>query len=281
MPLEYVLCIWCGFDLTAEHIRRSGIQIGRKEAFGRMKKVIINPLQAFKEISLIPDLNGARWIFYLIGVAMTLNMLAIFSKINGLAFNLDIANAWEYFGSTARVENNDPLIGISVSFLVGIAFLIVQPIVLLLIFNVVWKIGARLIAGLSRSFGGTGDRVKIKAAIAYSLVPVLLAWSAAWLIRLVTPKVNISDYSDECSDVSGDSVVNIDGDRSCYSSIEKAIIEVSQTGFGGIGRYLIIIGWIWATVLGIIGISRATRISIVESVIVAGIPYLLFMTIVT
>ena len=87
VPIEYVVCVWCGFDLTAEHIRRSGIIIGRNEAFSRMKRVTLDPINAFKEITLIPDLKGPRYILYFIGVAMTLNMLAIFSKLDGLEFN--------------------------------------------------------------------------------------------------------------------------------------------------------------------------------------------------
>ena len=61
--------------------------MGPKEAVVRMRKVIVNPIEAFKEIALVPDLMGGRLIFYFIGVAMTLNMLAIFNKLDGLAFN--------------------------------------------------------------------------------------------------------------------------------------------------------------------------------------------------
>ena len=251
VPIEYVLCVWCGFDLTSEHIRRSGIRIGRNEAFGRMKKVIVNPNQAFKEITLLPDLTGGRLIFYLTGVAITLNMLAVFSKLDGLSFNdPDLLPVVSFL-----------FIDISVAFVVGIAFLAIQPIVLLLVFTWVWRTATRVISILSRSFGGTGDREKIRAAIGYSMVPVLLGWTAALLIRLITPK-----NSDE---ISG------------YESVENAMVEVTLSGIGNVGQYLIMLGWIWATILGIIGISKAARISIAESVIVAGIPYIIFMTIVT
>ncbi|MHA2169393.1 MAG: Yip1 family protein [Candidatus Kariarchaeaceae archaeon] len=252
VPEEYVLCVWCGFDLTAEHIRRSGVRIGRKEAVERMRKVVINPVQAFKEITLIPDLNGGRIIFYLIGVAITLNMLAVFSKLDGLSFNdSGLENAFEF-----------SFIRISVPTVIGIVFLVIQPVVLLVIFTFVWRTGARLIAALSKSFGGSGDQLKIRAVIGYSMLPVLFGWSLAWLFRLVAGKETVNDPNS-------------------YESVEEALRNVSLEGIGAVGNFFIVVGWLWATVLGIIGISRATRISIAEAVIVAGIPYILFMTIVT
>ncbi len=253
VPIEYVVCVWCGFDLTAEHIRRSGIVVGRSEAFGRMKRVTLSPVSAFKEISLIPDLKGPRYIFYLIGFAMTLNMLAVFSKLDGLAFNdenleLDIYPAYG--------------IGIKVTTVIALAFLLIQPIFLFIIFTYVWRWATRFIGFLSRTFGGTGDKQKIRSVIGYSMLPVLYGWTLAWLLRLLSPSVTVDDPES-------------------YASVEEAIISVTKNGIGGVANFIIIVSWIWAAVLAIIGISRVTRLSYIEGVIVAGFPYLLFMTVVT
>jgi len=251
VPIEYVLCVWCGYDLTGEHIRRSGIQIGRKEAFGRMKKVIVSPIQAFKEISLIPELKGGRWVLYMIGIAMTLNMLAVFSKLENMSFNGEEAE----FIITTRIS-------IPVTFIILLTFLLIQPLVLLMVFTIVWKVGTRIVVIMAQSFGGSGDREKVRAVLGYSMIPVLLAWSLSWLIRLITSSTS--------------------GDVNDYSDVEASVVTVTQDGFlGGLANGLITIGWIWATVLGIIGISKSTRISYAEAIIVAGLPYLLFMSIVT
>ncbi|OLS25723.1 MAG: hypothetical protein HeimC2_17790 [Candidatus Heimdallarchaeota archaeon LC_2] len=253
VPIEYVVCVWCGFDLTAEHIRRSGIVVGRNEAFGRMKRVTLDPFNTFKEISLIPDLKGPRYIFYFIGVAMTLNMLAVFSKLDGLAFNDENLEIILY----ARYN-----IGIKVTTVIALTFLLIQPIFLFIIFNFVWRTGTRFIGFLSKTFGGTGDKEKIRSVIGYSMLPVLYGWTLAWILRLLSPSETVSDPDS-------------------YASIEEALITVSKDGIGAVANFIIILSWIWAAGLAIIGISRVTRLSYVEGVIVAGFPYLLFMTVVT
>lgn len=256
VPIEYVVCVWCGFDLTAEHIRRSGITIGRNEAFSRMKRVTLDPINAFKEITLIPDLKGPRYILYFIGVAMTLNMLAVFSKLDGLAFNEEELKLVLYtFTSGSEIS-------IKVTTIIALTFLIIQPLFLLLIFNYIWKIATRFINFLSKTFGGTGDKEKIRSILGYSLLPVLFGWTIAWLLRLLSGTTEVSDPQG-------------------YTEIEAAMIIVSKEGIGAVANFFILISWIWAAVLAVIGVSRATRLSYIEGVIVAGFPYLLFMTVVT
>ncbi|MHA2027996.1 MAG: YIP1 family protein [Candidatus Kariarchaeaceae archaeon] len=255
VPIEYVVCVWCGFDLTAEHIRRSGIVIGRREAFGRMKRVTLDPINAFKEITLIPDLKGPRYILYFIGVAMTLNMIAVFGKLDGLEFNKESAEIglFSVLGNTITVK---------VTTIIALTFLIIQPIFLLLIFNYIWRVATRFVSYLSRTVGGTGDKEKIRSIMGYSLLPVLYGWVIAWLLRLLSSSTTVEDPQG-------------------FTEIEAAIITVSKEGIGAVANFIIILSWIWAAGLAIIGISRATRLSYVEGVIVAGLPYLLFMTVVT
>ena len=140
----------------------------------------------------------------------------------------------------------------------GITFLVIQPLILFVIFSVVWRYSTRFLGFFSRTFGGTGDREKVQAVIGYSLLPVLIGWTLAWLMRALANTVS-SDQS--------------------YASVEEAIVSITQSGVGGVGNFFIVIGWLWATVLGVLGISRATRISHIESIIVAGLPYLMFMSV--
>ena len=55
VPNEYVLCVWCGFDLTLEKIRKAGITIDNRDALARMVRVVTKPPSTFKDISLLPD----------------------------------------------------------------------------------------------------------------------------------------------------------------------------------------------------------------------------------
>ncbi len=251
VPIEYVMCVWCGYDLTAEHIRRSGIRIGKKEAIERMKKLIKNPIQTFKEIILIPDYIGGKIILYGIAFLMTINMLTVFGKLKNLDFN---QNTSRLFIGTR--------ISIPFKLLADLLLIIVQPIILFIIFSIVWKVSVRIIEWISKSFGGKGDRTKIRAVIGYSLLPVLFGWAIQFLITLITPSQTVSNVLS-------------------YSAIEQSLLYITKKSFFGIlGLIFVLIGWLWSTILGIIGISKATKISYFEGIIVAGVPYLIFLSIV-
>jgi hypothetical protein len=143
-------------------------------------------------------------------------------------------------------------------------FLIAQPLVLYLIFMAVWKIAARIMSLFSRSVGGRGDKIKIRAVIGYSMLPVLFAWTLNWLLRLITPSQDI----------------NVSTANITYQDVDAAVVSFSEQGFGVVTQIVMWLGWIWALVLGVIGMRYAARLSYIEAAIVAGIPYVLFMTIV-
>lgn len=254
VPIEYVVCVWCGFDLTAEHIRRAGIVIGRKEAFQRMIKMIRDPFRTAKEIALIPDLTGGKLIFYLLGIAMTLNMIVVFGKLDGTDFNA--SDAGIQIALSKRIS-----FLISFKFIVGVTFLLVQPIVLYLIFRFVWKYSTRIMKVLIKSVGGHADDEKIKCAIGYSMFPVLLGWTLSLLFTLMSSKVNITGGV-------------------TYNSINDAVVQITRHGVGIVGYIFIIIGWIAAIVLMVINMRQVAKMSIAESVVAAGLPSTFMMIIV-
>lgn len=254
VPIEYVICVWCGFDLTAEHIRRAGIKIGKRESVDRMVNLVRSPITTAKEISLIPDLTGGKLILYFIGVVMTLNMLVVFGKLGGTDFNDSEA------GINIVLSAKISFI-ISFKFIVGLAFLAVQPIVLYLIFFGIWKFSARILLMLTKSIGGFGDILKIRSVIGYSLFPVLLGWSLSLLMTLMASPVNISGSID-------------------YNSISFAVIEITRSGIGFVGYIFIILGWIWTVLLSVITMRQAAKLSTFESMIVAGIPSTILLVVV-
>jgi hypothetical protein len=248
VPTEYVLCVWCGFDLTAEQIRRAGITIDNRDAVFRMRRVILSPRNAFREISILPDLRGGKLVLYAIAVMMTLNMIIVLRKIEDLTYNDPELILLRYRA-----------IEINIRFVLNLIYLLLQPLVLYVVFLTIWKWSARILSALSKSFGGRGDREKIRAIIGYSMVPVLLAWTLSWFLHLLSPRVTAGSAS--------------------YESIEAAVLAVSEQGLGVISMIFMWIAWLWATALGIIGMKNVGRLSWIESTFVAGIPYAIFITI--
>jgi len=254
IPTEYVTCIWCSFDLSAEHIRRSGITIGRKEALRRVIKVARSPVEAFKEISLIPELKGGRLILLGIGFLITLHLLVIFGKMDGISFNedpiyLSLADASV---TTFTVISTNVLLWF-ISKLPTIFLLILSPLFFLFIFTVALRWGTRFVLIFSRILGGGSDKQKTRAAIGYSLTPVLIGYLITLPLRLFSPSTIVS--------------------QSTYTEIQSAIEKMDQSGIGVFINILMIISWIWATVLAIIGVGRATKLPVIESTIATGIPF--------
>ena len=273
VPNEYVLCVWCGFDLTLEKIRKAGITIDNRDALARMVRVVTKPPSTFKEISLLPDNRGGKMVLFAIAVIMTFNMIAIMSKLDGLIMNSEEFESYlvidlpilapislPWFGDNTIDFEIDIHIKLSGKFFINLFILAVQPLLLYLMFLQIWKVSIRILALLSRTFGGRVDNDKIKSVVGYSLIPVLIGWTLAWLSRLFTPEVNVSGSS--------------------YEDIQSGIKSFSEEGPGLIGLTFLYLGWAWTFALGIIGMKNASRLSWVEAFLVTLLSYGVFIAVV-
>ena len=273
VPNEYVLCVWCGFDLTLEKIRKAGITIDNRDALARMVRVVTKPPSTFKEISLLPDNRGGKMVLFAIAVIMTFNMIAIMSKLDGLIMNSEEFESYlvidipiyrnlplPWFGDNTIDFEIDIHIKLSGKFFINLFILAVQPLLLYVMFLQIWKVSIRILALLSRTFGGRVDNDKIKSVVGYSLIPVLIGWTLAWLSRLFTPEVNVSGSS--------------------YEDIQSGIKSFSEEGPGLIGLTFLYLGWAWTFALGIIGMKNASRLSWVEAFLVTLLSYGVFIAVV-
>lgn len=280
VPNEYVLCVWCGFDLTLEKIRKAGITIDNRDALARMVRVVTKPPSTFKEISLLPDNRGGKMVLFAIAIIMTCNMIVIMSKLDGLIMNSEEFESYLVIDLPILVPISIPLFGtdditglrnsldfdidmhikLSGKFFINLFILAVQPFLLYIMFLQIWKVSIRILALLSRTFGGRVDNDKIKSVVGYSLIPVLIGWTLAWLSRLFTPEVNVSGSS--------------------YEDIQSGIKSFSEEGSGLIGLTFLYLGWAWTFALGIIGMKNASRLSWVEAFLVTSLSYGVFIAVV-
>ncbi len=252
VPIEYVTCVWCGYDLTGEHIRRAGIKIGRKDAFRRMYRVMRDPFNTMKEISLIPDTKGVRWTIYFIGVALTFHMLVILRKIKGLAFNEQ-----DFVTQSSIISN---IINFLISRLPTLVFLIFWPFLFVIVFTVILRFAARIINTFNKALGGGYDKQKVRVILGYSLVPVLAGYVVTIIFRLFTPSQEITSLS--------------------YEAIAAIITTMAESGIGLFIKYVQLLFWLWGMVLAVYGMSKAANLSIAETAITTGIPYLMFILLV-
>lgn len=249
VPTEYVTCVWCGYDLTAEYIRRSGIKIGRKEAFQRIYGVIRNPVQAFKEITLIPEKKGGIMVLWFTGISITLHFMIILKKLVGIEYD----TSPHY---TASVLRN--ILAFLLGFIPFFIFIIFAPLLFLAIFSIMWWLATKIVVFLAKLVGGGSDKAKIRAVIGYSVAPVMVGWTVTVPLRLFAPKISVTSGS--------------------YQSIQGALTSINNSGIGIVIHIIIILSWLWTLAVAYIGIKRASNLSVVEAVIVAGIPYGLLLT---
>jgi hypothetical protein len=250
VPTEYITCVWCGFDLTAEHIKKAGIVFDNRDIALRAYKVIRNPIQAFREIAILPDSKGGLYTIYLIGLMITLHIIIIMAKISAVGFDAET----NYIQDPERLV--DYLLNVFIWFLQfvpGLTILVFIPFVFMLLFLIALNIGSRFIRILSKLVGGGSDKEKIKATVGYTLIPVLIGWTITLPFRLMSP--------------------------SQTGSINEAVEVIRTSGIGEFINVILLICWLWTLVLAIIGIGKAARLNVIESIVVAGLPYGLLITV--
>ncbi len=251
VPVEYVTCVWCGYDLTGEHIRRAGIKISRRESFRRAVRVIRDPRNVMKEIALVPDNRGGRTALYLIGLAITFHMLILLRKIDGLQFN----------GSLVEGEGISTIItNYLISRIPTIAFLVLWPFLFMIVFMMVWYFAARITNYLNRAFGGKSNKPKVRAILGYSFYPALLGYAITIPLRLFTPEGSISTLN--------------------YAAINDVMETMASSGIGIVIRIVQILFWLWSMVIAVYGMAQGGRLSYVETFITTGLPYLVFIWII-
>lgn len=162
-PGGYILCPYCGFDLTKIVRARQRVQITFKERFSRIWRSLYDPRQSkvlFHEIGVNPDRLGAIFVLYLLSVAYATRLPVLVFK-----------------GGSSSFRNLPFLFYLISPWIVGIGFIILALFGWLASGFVTWLI-ARLLGGKA----GFRDTLGI---VGYSLGPLITASVVINLIILV------------------------------------------------------------------------------------------------
>ncbi len=82
-PGGYILCPYCGFDLTRILRARERIRVPFRETFMRIYRSLFDPRESktlFEEIGVNPDRKGALFVLYLLSVAYAMRLGALVLK---------------------------------------------------------------------------------------------------------------------------------------------------------------------------------------------------------
>jgi hypothetical protein len=142
-PQGYLLCPFCGADLTVAYQQKFFAPVNYKEFWYRFKSLIVRPRVISQEIADNPDLK-AGYLFSLgIAIGLALQVLAYLVHVRAL-------EAYFY-----------PLVFILV---------MIPTFVLPLI---VWFFGSWIMRSITRLLGGKPSSKQIRAAVGYGLLPVV------------------------------------------------------------------------------------------------------------
>ena len=152
-PAGYILCPYCGFDLTKIVRERERVRVTFREKFLRIYRSLVDPRESkrlFNEIGVNPDRLGAILVLYLVSVGFSFRVSALFAKAANSSWH-----GWEF------------MFFFIAPWFVAIAF------ILLALFG--WFICSLIIWLIAKTLGGKASFRDTQGIVGYSLGPLIPA----------------------------------------------------------------------------------------------------------
>lgn len=164
-PQGYLLCPFCGADLTVAYQQKIFAPVDYKEFWYRFKSLIVRPRVISQEIADNPDTKGGFLFSVAISFGMGLQVLAYIMHVRALD--------WKFY----------PLV-----FLLAWIATFVLPLI-------VWALSSLIIRSMARLIGGKPSKKQIRAAVGYGMLPVVFVEILTGIFFLIAlPRVTISSY---------------------------------------------------------------------------------------
>ncbi|MHA1743045.1 MAG: YIP1 family protein [Candidatus Heimdallarchaeota archaeon] len=154
-PQGYLLCPYCGADLTAVYQEKLFPPVTYKETFFRIKRLITQPRMIAQDIADNPD-NKASFLFS-VAIAFAFSLQIVAYLIHTHSLN------WKVYPGV---------------FLLSWILTLLLPIL-------VWLIGSWIIRTITRLLGGKATGKQIRAAVGYAFLPVTAAELLIALLFLI------------------------------------------------------------------------------------------------
>ncbi|NHK32764.1 MAG: YIP1 family protein [Asgard group archaeon] len=154
-PQGYLLCPFCGADLTIAYQQKVFAPVDYKEFWYRFKSLIVRPRVISQEIADNPDSKGGFLFSVAISFGMALQVLAFVMHVRALD--------WKFY----------PLV-----FLLSWIATFILPLL-------VWGISSLVIRIMAQLIGGNPSKKQIRAAVGYGMLPVVFAQILSGIFYLI------------------------------------------------------------------------------------------------
>lgn len=167
-PQGYLLCPFCGADLTTSYETKIFPPISYKEVWGRIGLLLTKPRTVFLDIANNPDSKGVTLFIFAIAFGMALQIFALLMH--------------NYFFSWR----------LPVIFILMWIFSLLLPLFL-------WLLGSFVIRTTARLLGSKASRKQIRGVVGYGMLPLTLASlfnGILYIVALPWNRTNIYDFSE-------------------------------------------------------------------------------------
>lgn len=167
-PQGYLLCPFCGADLTISYESKIFAPVSYKEVWGRIKSLLTNPRTGFQDIANNPDTKGVTLFIFAIAFGMALQVFALLMHNYFFSWRLPV-------------------------------ILILMWIFSLLIPLFLWLLASFAIRITAKLLGGKASKKQIRAAVGYGMLPLTLASlfkAILYIIALPWNRTNIFDFGE-------------------------------------------------------------------------------------
>jgi len=144
-PQGYLLCPFCGADLTVTYEQKIFPPVTYKEVWFRIKSLIVKPRVIAQEIADNPDTKGAFLFIVAISLGLSIQVVSFVMHTRLLD--------WKFY----------PVVWI------------LSWIALLLLPTIVWLLGSWVIRLMTRLLGGKASGKQIRSAVGYGMMPMVLS----------------------------------------------------------------------------------------------------------
>ena len=166
VPQGYLLCPFCGADLTTTYETKIFAPVTWRDVWRRIRLLLTRPREIFEEIADNPDSKGGVIFLFAISFCFSLQVVAYLVHIEGLT-NL--------FG-----------------FLAFIVMWILSSIIPF----ICWFLGSWIIRMMMRLLSGKATGKQIRSAVGYGLMPIMFAEILAAFFLLVALPSYAPDVGD-------------------------------------------------------------------------------------
>ena len=249
VPLEYSVCPFCGFGLLEYELRRFAFKPSIREVFVRIYSFFRHPFTTSEEFGFATETKGGNI------------LLLLFSLFLSLRYYMIIIKAGIGFSSIQIGTPGEGTFGFMfpVSLLLFFITLLLMPLVVWIIYKILFSIGTWIIARFASMLGSEANTKQLRTVVGYSIAPIVIGEFLGILIALITP-----------SPFSTGGAADFEAFRAFFESFYGSTIMF-------IFRILMLLLWVIAVVYMSIGLRVVGKMAWINAIVAIVLPIGLFV----